>query len=184
MNLVNASTGFSKFQICFGHSPHLIPLIVPANLVPLSSNETHAAQAQMLISQIGTNVAEAKDNLLQAKVFQAHYANLNRSSDIPFEVGNKVMLSTLHCRQQFKSEGKKWAAKFFPCYDGPYDIIAVHLSTSNYTLKLPNLPNTYPTYHTSELKPFVPNDTSLFPGHELSQPQPILTSDGLEKFLV
>jgi hypothetical protein len=96
MNSVNASTGFSNFQIRFGRSPRLIPPIVPANLLPSSSSspETHTAQAQMLISQIETDVAKAKDNLLQAKVFQAHYANLNRSPDIPFEVGNKVMLST------------------------------------------------------------------------------------------
>ena len=49
MNSVNTSTGFSNFQIHFGRSPCLIPPIVPANLVPSSSNETHAAQAHMLI---------------------------------------------------------------------------------------------------------------------------------------
>ena len=60
----------------------------------------------------------------------------------------------------------------------------MHIETSNYTLELPNSPNTYPTYHTSELKPFVPNDQSLFPSHELSHPLPIVTPDGLEEFLV
>jgi hypothetical protein len=161
-----------------------IPPIVPATGTSTTSNEDQTKQAQKLISQIETDVAEAKDNLLQAKVFQAHYANMNRSPDIPFEVGNKVMLSILHRHQQFKKKGKKRAAKFFPCYDGPYDIIDMHLTTSNYTLKLPNSPNTCPMYHTSKLKPFVLNKASLFPSRKLSQPKPILTADGLEEFLV
>jgi hypothetical protein len=75
-------------------------------------------------------------------------------------------------------------AKFFPHYDGPYNMIDTHLCTSNYTLKLPNLQNTYPTYHVSELKAFVLNDVSLFPSCELSNPQPVVIPDGLEEFLV
>jgi hypothetical protein len=184
MNSVNASTGFSNFQIRLGRSPRLIPPIVPNTLTTATSDKEDTAQALKIISQIETDVAEAKDNLLQAKVFQAHYANLNRSPDIPFVVGDQVMLSTLHRRQQFKKKGEKWAAKFFPRYDGPYNIIEEHLATSNYTLELPNSPNVYPTYHASELKAFVPNDPSLFPSRELSQPQPVVTPDGLEEFLV
>jgi hypothetical protein len=88
------------------------------------------------------------------------------------------MLSTLH-HQQFKKKGKKQAAKFFPCYNGPYNIIDAHVSTSNYALELPNSP-----YHVSKLKPFIPNNTSIFQSHELSNPQPIVTLDGLEEFLV
>ena len=94
------------------------------------------------------------------------------------------MLSTLHRRQEFKKKGEKRAAKFFPRFDGPYQIIDAHTASSNYTLELPNSPNAYPTYHASELKPFLPNDASLFPSRELSQPDPILTPDGLEEYLV
>ena len=109
---------------------------------------------------------------------------MNRSPNIPFKVGDKVMLSTLHRRQQFKKKGEKQAAKFLPHYDRPYNIIDAHVATSNYTLDLPNSPNTYPTYHASELKAFVPNDASLFLSHKLSNPQPVVTLDGLEEFLV
>jgi Chromo (CHRromatin Organisation MOdifier) domain len=130
------------------------------------------------------DVAEAKDNLLLAKIFQTHHANIHRSPEPPFQVGDKVMLSTLHRRQEFKKKGEKRAAKFFPRYDGPYNIIDEHSATSNYTLELPNNPNTYPTYHASELKNFVANDPVLFPGREQSQPLPVLTEDGLEEFLV
>ena len=175
---------FSNFQIHLRRSPHLIPLLVPSTLTPPSSDEHHTLQAQKIISQIETDVVEAKDNLLHAKVFQTYYANLNRSPNIPFKVGDKIMLSTLHCRQQFKKKGKKWVAKFFPHFNGPYNIIDTHVSTSNYTLELPNLPNTFPTYHASELKPFIPNNSLLFPSRELLNPQPIVTEDSLEEFLV
>ena len=95
------------------------------------------------------------------------------------------MLSTLHRRQEFKRKGDGQAAKFFPRYDGPYDIINTHVETSNYTLELPNSPNTYPTYHTSELKACVPNDPVLFPSHEHARLGPtIITDDSLEEFLV
>jgi len=94
------------------------------------------------------------------------------------------MLSTLHRRQEYKHKGEKRAAKFFPRYDGPYVIIDAHPETSNYTLELPNSPNTYPTYHASKLKPFLPNDPELFPTHEYEQPGPIVTNDGLEEFQV
>ena len=94
------------------------------------------------------------------------------------------MLSTLHHRQEFKKKGEKRAAKFFPRFDGPHHIIDAHAASSNYTLELPNSPNTYPTFHASELKPFLPNNTSLFPSRELPRPGPVLTPDGLEEYLV
>src|SRR5882762_5244529 len=94
------------------------------------------------------------------------------------------MLSMLHCRQEYKKKGEMRAAKFFPRYDGPYDIIDIHTATSNYTLELPNTRNTYPTYHVSELKPFLSNDATLFPSRCLSQPLPVLTADGLEEYLI
>jgi hypothetical protein len=184
MNSVNASTGFSNFQIRLGRSPRLIPPIVPTAVTSPRSDADEALRAQHLITTIETDVAEAKDNLIQAKIFQTHYANQNRSPDLPFKIDDHVMLSTLHRRQEYKKKGEKRAAKFFPRYDGPYRITDAHVETSNYTLELPNSPNTYPTYHTSELKAFLPNDSTLFPSRETAQPQPIVTVDGLEEYHV
>ena len=184
MNSVNTSTGFSNFQLRLGRSPRIIPPLVPATPSNPSTPEDDASRAREVIERVHTDVAEAKDNLLLAKIFQTHHANIHRSLEPPFQVGDKVMLSTLHRHQEFKKKGEKRAAKFFPRYDGPYNIIDEHAATSNYTLELPNNPNTYPTYHASELKKFVANDPVLFPGRKQSQPLPILTEDGLEEFLV
>jgi hypothetical protein len=76
MNSVNASTGFSNFQLHIGCSPHLIPPIVPADLP--DDLRSAASRAEDLINQISTDVMEAKDNLLQAKIFQEHCANSDR----------------------------------------------------------------------------------------------------------
>jgi hypothetical protein len=38
----------------------------------------------------------AKDNLLAAKIQQAHFANKDCLPDPAFRVGNKVMLTTAH----------------------------------------------------------------------------------------
>ena len=94
------------------------------------------------------------------------------------------MLFTLHRRQEFKKKGEKQAAKFFSHFDDLYQIIDTHTASSNYTLELLNSPNTYPTYHASKLKPFLSNDPSLFPSRELLHPEPILTPDGIEEYLV
>jgi len=77
MNSVNASTRFSNFQICLGCSPQLIPPIVPTTVTNPRSDATEALRAQHLITTIETDVAEVKDNLIQVKVFQTHYANQN-----------------------------------------------------------------------------------------------------------
>jgi hypothetical protein len=184
MNTINASSGFSGFQLRLGRSPRIIPPIVTDDLDPELKDTPEAIRAEMIISKLNTDVDEAKDNLLRAKVFQSHFANKTRRADFKFAVGDKVMLSTLHRRQEYKSKGDGRVAKFFPRYDGPYIIINAHPETSNYTLELPNSPNIFPTFHSSELKRHVENDAVLFPSREMAEPQPVLTNQGLEEYLV
>jgi hypothetical protein len=183
MNTVNASIGFTTFQIRLGRSPRIIPPIVPPSLSPTPPTDD-VLHATEIIQRIATDTDEAKDNLLQVKVFQAHFANEHRGADESYAIGDKVMLSTLHRRQEYKKKGKHCVAKFFPRYDGPYDVIDAFPHVSAYKLELPNSPNIFPTFHSSKIKRFIPNDTSLFPNRSEPQPGPILTSDGLEEYLV
>src|ERR1700683_103710 len=52
MNSVNASTGFSNFQLHLGRSPHLIPPIVPSELP--DDLRLAAVRTKELITQIRT----------------------------------------------------------------------------------------------------------------------------------
>jgi hypothetical protein len=49
-------------------------------------------------------------------------------------------------------------------------MIDTHEETSNYTLDLPNSPNIFPTFHASQLSPYIENDAELFPDCELPKP--------------
>jgi hypothetical protein len=113
MNTINTSSGFSRFQLCLGRSPRIIPPIVTNDLNSELKDTPEAIRAEMIISKLNTDVDEAKDNLLWAKVFQTHFANKTRRADFAFAVGNKVMLSTLHRRQEYKSKGDGRVTKFF-----------------------------------------------------------------------
>ena len=94
MNSVNASTGFSHFQLHIGRSPWVIPPIIPLDLPPtLRSASSHVEE---VISCINLDVNEAQDNLIAIKAFQAHYANKSHGLEVIYAVGDHVMLSTFH----------------------------------------------------------------------------------------
>ncbi|KIJ38242.1 hypothetical protein M422DRAFT_176903 [Sphaerobolus stellatus SS14] len=71
-----------------------------------------------------------------------------------------------------------------PRHDRPYTIAAAHPKKSEYTLSLPNNPKTFPGFHASLLKRFIPNNAELFPSREFSQPPPILTEEGMEENMI
>lgn len=106
MNSINTSTGFLVFQLCM-----VMPPIVPrVGRLPV---DIDAAKAEKIVAQLLLDKAEAKDNLLEAKVQQAFYSNSNRGPELVHEVGGKVMLLMMNHRTLFKKKHEKRAAKFF-----------------------------------------------------------------------
>jgi hypothetical protein len=181
MNSMNASTGFSGFQIQMGRSPQIMPPLLPS----LKNDDTSDANAaRSTIAQIESDVAEAKDALLGAKILQAFFANKSRGREDPYLVGDRVMLATLHRRREYKAGDRSRVAKFFPRWDGPFSVTAAFPETSSYSLHLPNSPNVFPTFHASLLKRFIENDPLLFPSRELGRPGPVMTEDGLEEYRI
>ena len=71
-----------------------------------------------------------------------------------------------------------------PCFDGPYCVTHVNPSKSSYTIDLPNIPNHFPTFHSSLLCPFIENDNNLFPSQTLAMPGRVVTADGKEEWYV
>jgi hypothetical protein len=184
MNTVNTSTGFSPFQLRMGRSPRIIPPITPPSLVDASQETKEEARAAELIDSLALDTAEARDNLFAAKVSQAEFANRHRAPEIPFAVGDKVLLSTTHRRREYVQAKSGRVAKFMPRFDGPFTITHAYPQTSTYTLELPNELNRFPTFHSSQIRPFIKNDNELFRAHKLAQPGPVLTSEGQEEWLL
>lgn len=181
MNTINASTGYSPFQLRLGLSPRVIP--------PLADSEgtepsTATATAAEIVKKIGTIEAEARDNLLAAKISQTLQADAHRRPDEDFSVGDSVFLSTSNRRRKYMHAGDNHVAKFMPRFNGPYKIIHANPDKSSYTLDLPNSDNIFPTFHSSHLRRFIPNDGNLFPSRVLELPAPVATESGDDEYFV
>ena len=179
MNTVNKSTGFSPFQLHAGRSPRLIP--------PMTSvaRKEGGVDVAALMDQINADVAEAKDNLMLAKVFQADHANRVRAQEDIYKVGDLVMLSTANRWKEYASTGDGRSAKLFPRRDGPYRVEKAFPQTSTYRLDVPNAPANFCfTFHASQLKRYVSNDRDLFPGRELPRDGPVVLADGREEHVI
>ena len=55
---------------------------------------------------------------------------------------------------------------------------------STVMLELPNVLNIFPTFHTSEVFPFIKNNPVLFPSWKFEEPPPILTPEGNEELSI
>lgn len=101
MNSINASTGFSPFQLHMGRNPRIIlPLVFS------SDGTIEDIWAIDVIEHLQTDIKEAQDNFLWAKISQSLSANEHYSNDFPFKKGNKVVLSTLHRHREYKAKDK------------------------------------------------------------------------------
>ena len=178
MNMINASTGYSGFQLHLGRSPCMILPIV-SDTLPLTET---TQPASFFINRLLNNVADAHDSLLLAKISQMYHVNQSRNPDPIFLISDRVMLSTTNHHHTYKKKGKKCVTKFFPWWDGLYKITDSFPKASMYTLQTGT--TIHPVFHVSQLKHYIPNDPVLFPSHILSQPPPLFTTNGLEEYLV
>jgi hypothetical protein len=80
INTINSSTGFSPFQLCMGHSPHVIPPLVSSDIKGVTN-----IHAMSVIKQLELDMLELKDNLLQAKISQSLATNRHHTDHFPFE---------------------------------------------------------------------------------------------------
>jgi hypothetical protein len=143
---------------------------------------TDVANTLDAIISLKTDVADAHDTLVASRIAQANAANVHRSNKPDFNIDDFVYLSTAHRRCEYLNGNSKQVAKFMPRFDGPYTIVSVSPESSTYTLDLPDHTNVYPTFHVSELKRHVPNNTELYPSQEQQRPGPIITNTGAEEW--
>ncbi|TFK80400.1 hypothetical protein K466DRAFT_446673, partial [Polyporus arcularius HHB13444] len=112
MNTENSSTRYSPFQLRFGASPRVIPPLVPSMTDSvLSEFGGEGERARDIISHITTDTMEAQDNLLLAKTEQTLAANEKRDLELPYKVGDHVLLSTFHRWHAYMQKGDGHSGK-------------------------------------------------------------------------
>lgn len=176
MTTLNSSLGYSPFQLRFGYSPRVIPV-----LQPLTDPNPATEDARALLEAHRLILQDAQDNLLAAKITQAARANVRRAPERKYEIGDKVWLSTKNRRKRLPADT---VAKFFARWEGPFSVLAAHHDTSTYTLDLPRAYQIHPTFHACLLKPFIAPDYKLFPARRRLEPPPLVFEDGAEEFFI
>ena len=146
---------------------------------------TSSEEAQELIERVNTDMAEAKDNLMLAKVFQADQVNRKCRLEDAFAVNDLVMLSTANRRKDYASTGSGRSVKLFPRHDGPYCVVEGFPQMSTYCLDILNaLLNFCFMFHASQLRRYILNDRELFPGCEFPHDGPVMLANGCEEHVI
>lgn len=101
----------------------------------MNTNPATATAAEVIEQMLPIELA-AKDNLLTAKISQAHLANQHRNTNFPFRAGKRMVLSTTHRWAEYKSEDGHHVAKFMLRYNGSYKILSTNEKHSTVTLDL------------------------------------------------
>ena len=105
---------------------------------------------QSFVRQARDNLSMALDAIIESRVIQMHHANKRRKASLMLDVGELVYLLMKNLTLP-----KGQARKLFPKYIGPMKVVASHLETNNYTLKLPQQlkdRRIHPTFHINLLK--------------------------------
>ncbi|GEM07631.1 transposase [Rhodotorula toruloides] len=171
----NVSTGKTPFELVVGFTPSLSPcLSTPSNLPAVDS----------LLDERNMKIKETREMLAVWKVRQAEQANKRRLDEETLATGDLVLVDSRDQRMRYKlKHGDGRAAKLFPQWDGPFEIVEAFPDTSTYRLQLTHDDKSHPVFHISKLTRYNPNDTDNVPSRELPRPGPI-DVDGEDEFEV
>ena len=116
-----------------------------------------------LIQETTDKIVQIKEHIRTARSRQKSYAD-NRRKPLIFEVGDFVMLKVSPWKGVFRF-GK--GNKLIPRYTGPFKIVE-KVNDVAYRLELPEELNAvHHTFHISNLKKFVPDETVVIPVDEI-----------------
>ncbi|KAF8642882.1 hypothetical protein AX16_009353, partial [Volvariella volvacea WC 439] len=142
----------------YGHHPRAGPTLL---------KETATIDLNELMRRRLEAHEQAKAALKLAAERMKWYYN-KEVKNVPFKVGDKVLLSLKDYQDKSKNESLK------PQFEGPFKIIE-RLSPVTFKLDLPPKYHGYhPVFHASKLAPYV---NSIIPGQTPTTPKPIVVSD-------
>ena len=146
----------SPLFLIYGFNPKLVASPLP-HPIPIYANPTK------LYYQLRQNLTESKLNQITS-------ANKNRRPATSYEEEELVMVSTKNFPSHFNTR------KLHYQWIGPVPVITANNIRQTYTLDLseyPELSRIIPTFHTSLIKPYQPNNDNKFPTRKLGQPGPV-----------
>ncbi|KAI5887787.1 uncharacterized protein SCHCODRAFT_02480392, partial [Schizophyllum commune H4-8] len=83
---ISSATGFAPFELNYGYMPSMIQELREAQAAPKGLREFALTALQ--------NIADAHDAIIEARVFQKHYADVRRREEPSIGEGSFVYLST------------------------------------------------------------------------------------------
>jgi hypothetical protein len=141
----------------------------------LPSPTTTVESVTDFVSRMESLVADASKSLAQANQAAERHSNRKRMGHV-FGVGDKVLLSNKHfIPPAYQGRKRKLAGKFA----GSYEVVQFE-SPVAVKLSLPSGTKAHPVFHTSMLRPYVPDTT----GERTPPPPEPVIVDGFEEYEV
>jgi len=170
---VSATTKFAPFELNSG--------IMPSMMKEIRSDDVLPKGIKAYGEQALRNLAEAHDNIIEARVFQTKAANTRRAEEPTIAKGDLVYLSTKNLNLP-----KGRARKLCPKYIGPYKVLDANPANSTYKLELPvalQERRIFPTFHVSLLRPYHASNDAMFPNRTHPEPYDFGVEDDQEWFV-
>ena len=154
---VSKSTTRAPFELVYGYLPRSFPPIVfdPDN--PASMNFLE----QRMLSQLA-----AQDAIIAAKTEQSYHVNKRHKEDPDIKIDDLVVVSNESQLSHLPKGRQKLSAKWV----GPYKVVKVDKTKSNYTLDIPDSKR-HPIFHISVIRRYVEPQLELFPNRQRRQPR-------------
>ena len=147
---INTTTGFSPFQLLFGHPPRLFsPSTGPSDQSDLPA-DTPPALSKWL-RQRASCWASARDELCVQWVKQAAQHNKRHTPPPEIAVGSFILLNTANWHNSCQAGSDKLKEQF----EGPYKVLWTFNNGQSVEVLLPNGDRRHPVFHISKVKSFV-----------------------------
>jgi hypothetical protein len=173
-NSIHPSTSLSRFELDLGLHPK-----TPYSLLIEPEKDVEAVED--FIQNLEALQHQAMEALQKARDSQTDAVNKNRPRPQEFKVGDLVLLS--HKLLRTAASRVAGARNLRGKYSGPFQITK-KVSPTAYQLDLPAHIRIHPTVNIEYLKEYHPSPSRFGAREAPSNPDPILTTDGVEEFEV
>src|ERR1700689_5976223 len=147
----------APFEVIYGYLPRSFP--------PIAFDQDNPSSMDFMKNRMLAQLS-AQDAIIAAKTEQSHHVNKHRKEDPEIAPGEDVVVSNESQLQHLPKGRQKLATKWV----GPYKVLKVDKSKSNYTVEIPNSKR-HPTFHVSYVKHYTDPQLDLFPNRQRRRPR-------------